>query len=67
MLVALTGRTDGPALAQAHSAGFDIVVSASVEDRVFCDLVQGAIDTHSADAHTGDALDRVLCGAAPTS
>ncbi len=63
-LVALTDRTDGHALAQAHAAGFDIVVPAPVEDPLICDLVQGAIDTHSADARAGDALDRVLRGAA---
>lgn len=66
-LLALTARTDSHALAQAHAAGFDIVVPSPVEDSLLCDLVQGAIDTHSADAHAGDALDRVLCGAAPMS
>ena len=65
-LVALTGHTDSQALAQAHAAGFDIVVPTPVDDRLMCDLVQGAIDTHSADARAGDALDRVLCGAPPT-
>lgn len=63
-LIALTERTDSHALAQAHAAGFDIVVPAPAEDTLLCDLVQGAIDTHSADARSGDALDRVLRGAA---
>ena len=62
-LLALTGRSDSQALAQAHAAGFDIVVPAPVDDRLLCDLVQGVIDTPCADAHTGDALDRVLSGA----
>jgi len=62
-LVALTERTDSHALAHAHAAGFDIVVPAPVDDPLICDLVQGAIDTHSADARAGDALDRVLRGA----
>ncbi len=63
-LVGLTNHTDSNALAHAHAAGFDIVVPVPVEDPLLCDLVQGAIDTHSADARAGDALDRVLRGAA---
>jgi PleD family two-component response regulator len=63
-LVALADHTDSNALAQAHAAGFDIVVPVLVEDPFICDLVQGAVDTHSADARAGDALDRVLRGAA---
>lgn len=66
-LVALSDRNDSHAVAQAHAAGFDIVVPAAVDHRIVCDLVQGAIDTHSADARADDALTRVLCGAAPSA
>ena len=66
-LVALSVRTDSQTVAQAHAAGFDIVVPTPVDHRLLCDLVQGAIDTHSADARADDALTRVLCGAAPSA
>ena len=66
-LIALSVRTDSHTVAQAHAAGFDIVVPTSVDHRLLCDLVQGAINTHSADARADDALTRVLCGAEPSA
>ena len=68
MLIALIASTDSTAssdgldVAQAHAAGFDLVVPAPVDDDFMCQLVQGSVDTHSADAHPGDPLDRVLNG-----
>ena len=66
MLIALTTTTtasiDSHDVAQAHAAGFDMVVPAPVDDDFMCQLVQGSVDTHSADAHPGDPLDRVLSG-----
>lgn len=60
MLLALTGFSGEQSRDEAHAAGFDVVVPKPVDGNYLCDLIQGFLDTHSADAAPGDPLDRVL-------